>query len=233
MHYKILFFIVLIFFGTKVFAQDTLFENEILKFWREDSKLVAKDFKSDTTTDFNIVSNKYGMKSYSYCILKSILDVPKTKKDRKKKIEQVFFAPCIDKSKSILISTDSMELAKQQILFDITELFARKARRDLKKIYDSISFGKKTYGIYWFWFATIKSNICQQRNKLSDSYTREVILNKKEGGYEKWRKTIDELLLETKDFRTKPEDCLRFLLQKPLTDDYIESPDYYGEFKCH
>ena len=120
-------------------------------------------------------------------------------------------------------------MAKQQMFFDITELFARKARQEFISLRDSMGYA---YGIYWSMYATVMSDICVRRNKMIDKYMMEVILYNKEGAYDKWRKQVDELLIEMKDYATKPEDCIRFLVGKPLTDDYIMSPDYLGEIKC-
>lgn len=88
------------------------------------------------------------------------------------------------------------------------------------------------YGIYWAMYSTVISDVCKRKNKMYDAYMGEVILYKNEGAYEKWRKVLGELLIELKDYATKPEDCMRFLNGKPLTDDYIMSPNYAGEIKC-
>lgn len=214
-------------FTTNLFGQSL--ENEKLKFWQLDTKLTLQDFKADTTKSFNNLNAKYGMKAYSYCILKSILDVPKKKRERGKKLEKVYLAPCIDKYQSISVTSDSLELAKQQVFFDITEHFARKGRRNFEALRDSTN---NAYGVYWTIYSKVISQLCRDRNEMYDAYMNDVIILNKPGYYEKWRKLIDWLLNENKEYATKPEDCMRFLNEKPLTTDYIKSPDYLGEINC-
>lgn len=212
---------------TGVTAQ-TLFENDKLKFWQPDIKLTIADFKADTST-IGKLNRKYGVQAYSYCILKSVLDVPKKKKERGKKLEKIYFAPCIDKYQSVSITTDSFELAKQQVYLDITELYARIARIQLESYRDSLD---NVYGLYWSLYSTVVSDVCIERNEMYDAYTNDVFIIDKDGYYQKWRQLIDERLSETTKYATTPEDCNRFLSGKPLTKDYKMSPDYLGEIKC-
>jgi hypothetical protein len=230
-HLVLLIFILFGFISTNLIGQSVI-ENDNLKFWQPETKLIPSDFKykADTSGAFGRLNRKYGMKAYSYCILKSTLDVPKKKRERGKKLEKVYFAPCIDKNQSVSITTDSFELEKQKIYFDITELYARIARKQLELLSDSL---KNTYGIYWTFYSSIVSKICGERNEMYDAYTNDVFLMKKDGYYQKWRVLVDDRLNELNKYATKPEDCLRFLNGKPLTDDYIKSPDYLGEIKCH
>ena len=225
---KRLTFFAFAFLTTNLLAQTTI-ENDNLKFWQPEIKLIPQDFKADTSKAFNNLNRKFGVKAFPSIVLKSILDVPKKKRERGKKLEKIFLVPCVEKFRSISITEDSLEMAKQQLLFDITELYARKARKEFKYLEDSLGH---VYGIYWSMYSTVIGNICVEKNEMIDAYMNEVILFPKDGAYEKWKKQIEFHLSETKEFATKPEDCLRFLNQKPLTDDYIMSPNYAGEIKC-
>jgi hypothetical protein len=208
MRYSIILIIYLIGLISNSVTGQTQFENDKLKFWQPDTKLNPKDFKADTSRSFNNLNRKFEMQAYSFCILKSILDVPRKKKERGKKLEKVYLAPCIDKYQSVSITTDSLEMTKQQMFFDITELFARKARQEFISLQDSMGHA---YGIYWSMYTTVISDICVRRNKMMYEYMEEVIIYNKDGAYDKWRKLVDELLIKMNEYATKPEDCIRFL----------------------
>jgi hypothetical protein len=226
--YLLLAIILVVFYSGGLTAQNTL-ENDEYKYWQPGIKMVPQDFKADTSKAFNNLNRKYGIQAYALCNLESILDVPKKKRERGIKLEKVYLAPCILKYQSVSITTDSFEMAKQQMLLDITELFARKARYEFKNLQDSLGH---SYGVYWSLYSTVMGDICTQKNEMIDAYIQEVILNNREGAYELRRKQVDKWLNELNDYATKPEDCMRFLNQKPLTDDYIMSPNYLGEIKC-
>lgn len=232
MRHTVILTIILLGFFTSVLTGQSAIENDKYKFWQPNTKLIPNDFryKADTSRAFNNLNRKYGIQAYSFCVLKSILDVPKKKRERGIKLERVYFAPCFDKYQSISMTTDSFELAKQQVYFDITELYARIARKQFESLRDS---SKNEYGIYWSIYSSIVSKICIERNEMYDAYTNDVFLLKKEGFYQKWRSLVDERLIETNKYATKLEDCLRFLNGKPLTEDYKMSPDYLGEIKCN
>lgn len=214
---------------SSIVTGQNVFENDSLKYWQPETKITWDDFKSDTVGFMNL-NSKYNMKAYSFCYLKSILDVPKKKRERGKKLEKIYFAPCLVKHKSVSITTDSLELAKQKVYLDITELFARKARMRLEALRDTIG---NAYGVYWMSYSKIVSKICKERNEMYAGYTNDVFLLKIEGHYEKWRDYINQQLSQTEKYATKPEDCLRFLTGKPLSEDYIMSPDYLGEINCN
>ena len=77
---------------------------------------------------------KYSMTASASVGIWSILDVPKKKKDRGKKLEKVYFAPAFSKTGSAAISNDTMQIAIQAIYFDICEFAARLARKELKTL---------------------------------------------------------------------------------------------------
>lgn len=227
-YYKYLFAIILSFLLSSSFAQNAI-ENDTFKYWQPNTKVTQQDFKAVSTSDFTHMNQKYCLNVYSYFGIHSILDVPKKKKERGQKLEKIYIAPYMNKYLSVSKSTDSSDIAKEQVLFDITELFARKARKKLKTILDD---SKHAYGIYWSIYSSIISDMCMSKNKVSLLYLKEVIYLKTEGAYEKWRKDLDQLLDELKEFATTPEDCRRFMKDKPLSEDYIMSPNYAGEIKC-
>jgi len=50
---------------------------------------------------------------------------------------------------------------------------------------------------------------------------REVLIEKKDSAYVGWRKTIAELLQQTESYTTRPQDCYRFILNKPIEKGYV------------
>jgi hypothetical protein len=49
--------------------------------------------------------------------------------------------------------------------------------------------------------------------------------------YANWRKTINEMLEKTKDYATKPEDCYRFVLGKPIEKGYKQAETIMGDLR--
>jgi hypothetical protein len=63
------------------------------------------------------------------------------------------------------------------------------------------------------------------------SVTTEILIEKKDTAFVEWRKTVDQLLEQTKAFTTKPEDCYRFISGKPLIKNYMEAKTIAGDLR--
>jgi hypothetical protein len=48
------------------------------------------------------------------------------------------------------------------------------------------------------------------------SAIREILIEKKDNAYMEWRQVVDELLQQTESYKTRPEDCYRFVLNEPI-----------------
>lgn len=216
---------LILFVGPTCFGQTTFItEDSTHIFWQPTVKLSYNDFKGDTTVKLMDFFRKYNLTASASVGVWSILDVPKKKKDRGKKLEKVYFAPAFDKKGSVAISTDTMQIAIQAIYFDICELTARLARKQLKALQDTM----KGYGTLYIMYSTITKDMEEKRQKMNVSFTKEVIVEKKEGAYESWRKFYDEMLEKTKEWTTTPEECYRLLTGKPIEPDYEKSPTVAG-----
>ena len=66
-------------------------------------------------------AKRVGLQAVVYVGLKSILDVPKKKKDRGNKLEKVYIAPAFDMTASYALTYDTGQIAMQQLYFDIAE----------------------------------------------------------------------------------------------------------------
>jgi chromosome segregation ATPase len=63
-----------------------------------------------------------------------------------------------------------------------------------------------------------------QNQKMVYSFIKQVIISKEEGSFQEWRKTIDDLLLETSKWATTAEECYRLMTGQPIDKDYIMAP---------
>ena len=100
---------------------------------------------------------------------------------RGKFMEKAYFAPAFDKSSSYIIEADdSLGIAKQRIVFDIYEISARFARKELKKLQDSIG----GYGITSLMFKPVLARTAQMREAMVSKFTTEVYIEAQEGSFE-------------------------------------------------
>jgi len=195
-------------------------ENSTHIFWQPSVKLISVDFKGDTTAQIMDLCRKYNFSASASFVICSILDVPKKKKDRGKKLEKVYFAPAFCKAESFTLTQDTLQVAMQALFFDICELSARWARKNLQQLQDSL----KGYGTLYIMFTTVEEEMQEMKKGMYASYFKEVFIDKNPGAYESWRKFYNEMLEETKAWATKPEECYRFISGKPVEPGYEMSP---------
>jgi hypothetical protein len=220
--------ILILFTRLTCFGQTTFItEDSAHIFWQPSAKLSYKDFKGTPSVRVMNMFRKYNMNASASVGIWSVLDVPKRKKDRGKKLEKVYFAPAFDKRGSSAISPDTMQIAIQAVYFDICEFASRLARRDYKALQDTM----KGYGTLYIMFSTIEKDMQEEYDKMIGTYTKEVIVDNRPGAYESWRKFYDEMLEKTKEWATKPEECYRLLTGKPIDPDYEKSPKIVGAIK--
>ena len=209
-------------------AQDSLStRSETHIFWQPGERLMPGDFQG--TIDYNSKKHAY-CDSLKMCTIASvgvfgILDVPKNKRKRGKLFEKVYFAPAFQIDESVFYPHDSIGLVKQQVVFDIYELSARSARKQLKSIVDSIG---KSYGTRLTFFKTIEENTRLARDGLVQAYTLDVYVNNEEGALEKWQKMVEQGLKDFEEFATTPEDCYRFVKNEPIKKGYIKAKSVIG-----
>ena len=153
----------------------------------------------------------------AYVGLFGALDIPKKKKNRGKLIEKAYFAPAFEKTTSYIIKNDSLGIEKQKLVFDIYEISARCARKELAHYQDSIG----RYGILSIIFKTIWADAKELHNKMVDAFTKDIYIEHRKGAYEEWKKEVAKILEELKEFATKPDDCYRFVKMKPIDKNYI------------
>jgi len=191
-------------------------------FWQPENKLEANDYRRQVDPS---EKEKLYCDSLELCTEASLglwykLDVPKRKRDRGKILEKVYIVPVFEFVTSYRIRDTPTGLQEQQVVFDIYELTARKARNELEHLHDSMP----GYGIDYIFLETVMADAIALRKEMVDAYVRDVYIRSQEGSFEKWRKLIDDLLEESIELVTSTEDCQRFMSDRPLIDGYIESP---------
>lgn len=146
----------------------------------------------------------------------TIIDEPKKKRKRGKLIEKAYFAPAFETGKSYRFNSDTIDYLTQLLIFDVFEVSARKCRQDIEYYYTEMPY----YGTKLLMFKKVEDKNKEILRGLIGSITNDIYVEKKENGYAEWRKTIDDLLKETEKYKTTNKDRMRFIKDKPLSDDY-------------
>lgn len=218
--------LILLSFGLSILVsgQDAFVtESDTHIFWQPSNRLTQADFMGKNPLDQQQIRlcDSAGVCTLACLGLFAVLDIPKRKSDRGHLFEKAYFAPAFDKIRSYsLISNDSIGVLKQQLVFDLVEVVARMARKELISIQDSL----KGIGAIALFFKSVEVRANKNLNKFIDAYTFSVFILKEEGAFEKWRSQLDESLNTTNEFATTPEDCYRFVKNEPLDKKYIMAP---------
>jgi hypothetical protein len=80
-------------------------------------------------------------------------------------------------------------------------------------------------------FTSIRNKWEENMRSFFGGAIREILIEKKDSAYYKWRETTDELLEETKKYATTPEDCYRFVVGKPIEKGYKQAKTIMGDFR--
>jgi hypothetical protein len=205
-------------------------EDQNFKGWTAETKIVYADFKGKPSERLKTLNKEAGLQGSTQVTLKSILDVPKKKKDRGRLLEKVYVAPFFIKTASVTMTKDEKELDKQRLYFDMGEVYARMMRRDIERIQDST----KAYGTVWIMYSSIKDHYCIEFGEMFDDYTHEVFVEKKERAFDEWRALIDNGLRQLEEYATKREDCHRLLTGLPIDPRYEQAEKVPDSFmKCN
>ena len=196
-------------------------------FWQPNLKITYNDYIGEPTQEIKKIMDEYGFSASASVGIWSILDIPKKKKDRYKKMEKVYFAPAFERTTSFTETHDSLEIVMQNTYFDICEIWARWARKELANLQKEMN----ATGVLTTFYMTVKDEMNENRIKMYKAYFKDVFADKKENSFGEWRNTIDKLLEETKEWATTPEECFRLMIGKPLEKDYIQAPTVIGNLK--
>ncbi|MDH8701938.1 hypothetical protein M2138_001290 [Dysgonomonadaceae bacterium PH5-43] len=222
MNRKTIILFILCVFSVSLCAQQTENENDL--YWQPDRKITFSDYQSESDTICVKYNKKYGMQMQSSIGFRWVVDVPKK---RKGKIDKGYLVPVFCKNCSCILSEDSLGLKTDQLLFDITEVCARNARRELDAFQQSGNIDNPNE----MFFVSVKNKWEENKSSFFATAIREILIEKQEGAYEKWRATTDELLEKTKEYATKPEDCYRFIVGKPIEKGYKKAKNIVGDLR--
>jgi len=195
-------------------------------FWQPERQLTKSDFQGNGTDNPKCLKycENHDLCTSAFVGLFAVLDIPKKKGKRGKLIEKAYFAPAFEKHTSYILNNDTAGIKKQEVVFDIYELSARFARKQLNHFQDSIP----GYGITTIMFKTVQSRANEMQTSLIDNYSQDLYINKRKGAYKEWREKINELLYDSREFATTPEDCYRFIINEPIESDYVKAKKIVG-----
>ncbi len=147
--------------------------------------------------------------------LKATVDIPTSHLSKKIKKrtgnDKVYMAPVFCKSCSCLLSEDAVELKVYRLLFDVAELSARAARKELIETQRQMNINN----VNTMFLTTIKNKWETQMRATWFSIYQEELIQKKENAYSEWRPWVDELLALHQDYSTQPDDIKRLILDVP------------------
>lgn len=196
-------------------------ENNI--YWQPDTKINFSNYQCHSDSECVKLHEKYGIKMCSSIGIRGVVDIPK----RKGKFDKFYLAPVFCKNCSCILVEDSMNLKIDKLMFDMAEACARGARKELIELQNKMHADNTNL----MFFTSIRNSWDERMRDFFGTVSREVLVEKKDSAYVGWRKTVDLLLKQTESFATKPEDCYRFILNKPLEKNYIEPETIAGDLR--
>jgi len=200
-------------------------ENEYFVFWQPNTKINFSHFQaeSDTSCIFSVAGHNFQMSATIR--LESVVDIPKRRRDRRRKFDRLYLAPVFCKHCSCILSEDSLELKAFQLLFDIAEVSARGIRRDLSEFREKAN----AVNLYSMWFTTVRTSWENTMRGIWASIFRDVFIEPKEDAYKQWRETVNEFLKQSETHATRPEEIYRFIRGKPVERGYQVAPTIMGD----
>lgn len=201
--------------------------NSAYIFWQPGVEIRLTDYQDTIHHITRRMNEVYGMDWNANIGIRSAVDLPRKKKERRKKPEIAYFGAVFCRNCSSYLTEDSTQLKHDRIFFDIAELCTRKARKEM----ESISRIIPAFGVKSIFLQTITNEMNELLFDIIGAYRREVLAEKKEGAYEEWAKIIADLLRATREYATKPEDCIRLLNNEAMGNGYFSPKQLIGDFR--
>jgi len=188
-------------------------------FWDADYQLSPKDFNElEPTEQSEKLCKESNLCWGAYTGFFSVLDAPKKRRDRGRLLEKVYFAPAFEKAPSYKLNNDLLQFQQQALVFDLYELAARYARKELQTLLNSTM--PDAYGTRIIYFETAKAAANKYLAEIVHSYTQDVYVKNREGAYEEWKTKVNKLLKDFEEFQTSKEEQQRFITREPLDKKY-------------
>lgn len=185
--------------------------------WQADRRLTKDDYQGDFSKDprQQFYCDKVGLCVNAATGVFYRIDVKKGRYKPGEYYEKLYVAPLFQKNISCYSPTaDSMDFAKQQLVFDIDELTARYMKYQFHHFLDT--FNLHCDNECTFFFMSFYEEAMAFHDTVISRYTNDVYLANREGAFDEWRQRVDQLLDSYKDFATTPEEVQRILFDKPL-----------------
>lgn len=177
-------------------------------FWQPENRLVLGDYKC---------SPAYGG-VHAEVALWSVLDLPVGTERLSPKQMKVAIAPVCHQRLSYADTADADRLAYGNVLFDILEVSARKARMKLSQLPDSVMSTAALSETV----KTIVREMHEDRLRTNRKFHKEMFRDKKKDALTNWQQKLKQDLDSTAEWATRPIDCYRFLQNHPLEEGYTE-----------
>jgi cyclophilin family peptidyl-prolyl cis-trans isomerase len=210
---------------TKILDAQTVYLTEDEKdiYWQPNSQIDFSDYQSLNKEDCHKYNEKYGWSMSSSIGFRGIVDIPK----KRGKCDKFYIAPVFCKRCSCILSEDSLSLKVDRLLFDVAEFCARNARKELLAIQKEMN-SDNTCTMY---FTTVKNKWDEKMRSIFGTVIEEILVEKKDSAYTSWRKTIDDVLLQTNNYATQPIDCYRLIINEPIEKGYQKALNIVGDLR--
>ena len=202
-----------------------LTEDEKDIYWQPNTEISFTHYQAKTDTACVKYYDKYGLQMSSSIGIRGVVDVP----TKKRQLDKSYFAPVFCKNCSCILSEDSLCLKVDRLLFDMAEICARNARKELLELHSHGNM--KADNTNTMFFTSVKNSWDEKMQSFFGSAIREILIEKKDGAYVEWRQMADELLQQTESYATRPEDCYRFVLGEPIEKGYKMAKTIAGDMR--
>ncbi|MEN0050702.1 MAG: hypothetical protein AAF806_26790 [Bacteroidota bacterium] len=181
-------------------------------YWQDDKPLTSQDYKGEVgDCGTEVIDDSVAVEAMACLAIWSVLDVPKNWK-KGSKYEKFYFVPVFNTQKSWTKTNDSSAILKQQVFFDMNELSARWARREL------YSLRKKTgnaTGTTANFYATVEKQMQELKQQMYTSYFNAVFRTNSLDNLQSWVNFTTEMLEGTEAYKTTEIEFERLFTEKP------------------
>ena len=220
---KILLFILIV-FSLKAFSQVTyITENDKYCIWQPGVKLTFEMFENTNpdTTSVRIMKdeNRHLMPFFGFW---HIVDVPIKKSTRRHwKQDKGYLCAAFSKFQSCIVERDSFDLKCAQLQWDAAELGTRFCRMYIDST--QINLGSKIDNLNTMFMMTAVGIGEKMFHGLLYKIIKEVQVPRDQEMYLNYRRTIDDLLNQTAQYATTPEEATRLLKRKPIDPKFKQA----------
>ena len=90
---RIIFLLLLLYSSQLIGQEHSRIQTDSLLFWQPDTKLTMSDYQQMTDSIAKNYKDKYDKSALSAIQIKGVIDIPQTKKMRRKNMGKAYFAP--------------------------------------------------------------------------------------------------------------------------------------------